>query len=432
MKTSIAIITGIILISFCKLSIAQDTIIKKNNDVILAKIIEISPSEIKYNRFDIPNGPAYSIRRDELLRIKYKNGIVDEFSGQKPVSTTITTATKEEKPVDMSPRYILTMTDGTQLKGKILNETTTEVVFLDNNFGEKTISREKISSLKLEFGDEIRVFTLMDGSIITGKIVNKTASVTVVETKELGVITLHESKIKQVREMEEATITETGKIWFKNPNCTRYLFAPSAIPLKRGEGYYQNIMGAGNAVNFGLNDHVTIGGGLVGPLGAYINAKVGLKLGELVHVGGGAIIGNGFFPINGNNLGMGLGFAVITIGNYDNNITIGSGYGFLNAGGQTDMMEKPLFVANGMARLGKKYALVTENWVVNVQGDPFDRGFTSDSHYETFFSYAFRHMGQKSTLDAGFVNTPGLIAKGWYIGIPYVGFVIRFGNYKDN
>jgi hypothetical protein len=332
----------------------------------------------------------------------------------------------------MSPHYILTMVDGTQLRGKVISETKNEVVFADNNFGEKTIERSKINSIKLEFGEEIRVFTLTDGSIITGKIVNKSATATVVETKELGVITLPESKIKQVRELDEATITETGKIWFKNPNCTRYLFAPSAIPLKRGEGYYQNIYGAGNAVNFGLNDHITLGGGLMGPLGGYINTKVGFKLGGFVHVGAGAILGNGFFPVNGHNLGMGLGVAVVTIGNYDHNITVGSGYGFLNSGGSTDLMEKPLFVANGMARLGKKYALVTENWFVNVQGDPFDRGINTESHYETFFSYAFRYMGQKSTLDAGFVNTPGLITKGWYIGIPYIGFVIRFGNYKDN
>jgi hypothetical protein len=70
--------------------------------------------------------------------------------------------------------------------------------------------------------------------------------------------------------------------------------------------------------------------------------------------------------------------------------------------------------------------------VVNVHGDPFARGISASSHYETFFSYAFRYMGQRSTLDAGFLNTPGLINKGWYIGIPYIGFVIRFGNYKDN
>lgn len=429
MKTSFTLITTIALTAICNMSFAQDTIVKKDRTIILAKILEVSSTEVKYNRFDIQNGPLFTIRKEEISRINYKNGLVDKFADEKPVEKA--PVVKEEKTADTSPRYILTMIDGTQLRGKIISETKTDVVFLDNNFGERTISREKIKNLGLQFGEEIRVFTLTDGSIITGKIINKTDDFTIVNTKELGVITLPEAKIKQVRELEEATITETGKIWFKNPNCTRYLFAPSAMSLKKGEGYYQNIYGLGNAVNFGLNDHITIGGGLVGPLGAYLNAKVGFELGKFVHVGGGAILGNGFFRFNNHNIGAGLGFAVVTIGNYDHNITIGSGYGFINTGG-TELMEKPLYVANGMARLGKKYALVTENWVVNVKGDPFDRGITADSHYETFFSYAFRYMGQKSTLDAGFVNTPGLIKKGWYIGIPYIGFVIRFGNYKDN
>lgn len=429
MKTSFTLLT-IIAFTICKLSLAQDTIFKRNSEVILAKILEVSPTEIKYNRFDLQGGPTYTIRKDEITGIHYKNGLVDEFTAVKAANPK-TEVPKDEKVIDTSPHYILTMIDGTQLRGKIASETKTDVVFLDNNFGEKTIAREKIRSLNLEFGDETRVFTLTDGSIITGKIINKTDNVTIVNTKELGVITLPEAKIKQVRELEEATITEAGKIWFKNPNCTRYLFAPSAIALKKGEGYYQNIYGLGNAVNFGLNDHIAIGGGLVGPLGAYLNAKVGFEIGKLVHIGGGAILGNGFFRFNNHNIGMGLGFAVVTIGNYDHNITIGTGYGFMNTG-STALMEKPLYVANGMARLGKKYALVTENWIVNVKGDPFDRGITADTHYETFFSYAFRYMGQKSTLDAGFVNTPGLIKKGWYIGIPYIGFVIRFGNYKDN
>jgi hypothetical protein len=431
MKTTITTLTTALII-ICKLASAQDTIVKKNSDIIISRILEVSPSEIRYKRFELPDGPTYTINKGEILQIRYSNGMKDDFSSSKPVNIETAQKKKPETAVDMSPRYILTLNDGTQLRGKIISETNTAITFLDNNFGEKQISREKINSLKLEYGDDIRVFTLLDGTIITGKIVNKTTDVTVIETKDLGVITVNSEKIKSIRELEEGTVKETGKIWFKNPNCTRYLFAPSAIQLKKGEGYYQNIYGAGNAVNFGLSDHITIGGGVVGPLGAYLNVKAGVKLGKLVHVGGGAIVGNGFFPVNGNNLGVGLGFAVVTIGNYDHNITVGSGYGFVNSGGSTGPVEKPLFIANGMARLGKKYALVTENWVVNVKGDPFDRGITSDSHYETFFSYAFRYMGQKSTLDAGFVNTPGLIAKGWYIGIPYIGFVIRFGNYKDN
>ncbi|HEX8516360.1 MAG TPA: hypothetical protein VF868_09195 [Bacteroidia bacterium] len=429
MKTYIRLI--ILLSAFSNILPAQDTIIKRDQDHILAKILEISVAEIKYKSFDAQDGPTFVIRKSDVSRIVYKNGMSDVFEAKKPAAAN-TGIVNAELKADTDPRYILTLNDGTQLRGRIISQTAEEVVFLDNNFGEKKISRQKISNTRLEFGEDVKVFTLVDGSIITGKIINKNPETTVVETRDLGTITLPAAKIRNVRALEESKITEEGKIWFRNPNCTRYLFAPSAIQLKKGEGYYQNIYGAGNAVNFGLNDHITVGGGLAGPLGAYINAKVGFKLGKLVHVGGGAIVGNGFFPVNGNNLGVGLGFAVVTIGNYDNNITVGTGYGFLNSGGTTGLQEKPLFVANGMARVGKKFALVTENWVVNVQGDPFDRGINADSHYETFFSYAFRYMGQRSTLDAGFLNTPGLISKGWYIGIPYIGFVIRFGNYKEN
>ncbi|MDQ3045928.1 MAG: hypothetical protein M3R27_00140 [Bacteroidota bacterium] len=430
MKNQFKIFLSILFISALHQASAQDTIVQKSNDMVIANILEISGTTVKYRRFDLPDGPIYTVKREDLIKIKYKNGMVDNFSVEKPGNNE--SELKAPQQVDMTPRYILIMNNGTQLRGKLLSETKTEVVFLDNNLGSKTISRDKISSLKLAYGEEVQVFTLMDGSIITGKIINKTEKETIVETKDLGIVVLQQYKIREVRELEEATITDGGKIWFKNPNCTRYLFAPSAMALKKGEGYYQNIYGLGNAVNYGLTDNFTIGGGLVGPLGGYVNAKVGINLGEYLNVGAGAIAGNGFFPVNGDNLGMGLGFAVVTVGNFDHNITVGAGYGFLNAGGTTDAMEKPLYVINGMARVGKKFALVTENWVVNVQGDPFNRGFESDSHYETFFSYAFRYMGQRSTLDAGFLNTPGLIEQGWYVGIPYIGFVIRFGNYKDN
>jgi hypothetical protein len=421
MKTLISIIISLVISG--PVLFAQDTIIKMNNESVPAKILEISQNEIRYTRSDIPNGPVYTIKKDDIQRIKYSNGSSDAFNSSQ---------TAAEKPIDITPRYILTMIDGTQLKGKVIKETKTEIVFLDNNLGEKTISKNRIKTLNPEYGNDVIVFTLKDGSIITGKIINRSKEAVVIQTVELGIISLPYNNIRNEREFKDATVSETGTIWFKNPNSTRYLFAPSAFQLKKGEGYYQNIYGAGNAVNFGITDNITIGGGLMGPLGAYVNVKAGVKLGEYVNLAGGAIVGNALFPIDGHSTGVGLGFGVVTIGNYDHNITLGSGYGVLNENGKVVQQKKPMYVVNGMARLGKKHAFVTENWIVNIQGDPFDRGIHSSSHYETFFSYAFRFMGERSTLDAGFINTPALIEKGWYIGIPYIGFVIRFGNYKDN
>ncbi|MDF2436032.1 MAG: hypothetical protein K0Q95_408 [Bacteroidota bacterium] len=405
---------------------AQDTIIKMNNTIIVAKVIEVSSGSIRYISPQDVSGPTYIVNKDEIAKIIYKNGATDVFN------TAIGSDKKAAETISKTPKYILVLVDGTKLKGTIKSQSTKEIVFIDDNFGEKTVSKEKIKKQTLEYGELPTAFTLRDGTIINGQILNKNGTEYVVETKELGTITIPASKIKSIRDLNEAIVTNEGKIWFKNPNSTRYLFAPSAFQLKKGEGYYQNIYGAGNAVNYGLSDHLTIGGGLLGPVGVYVNTKLGFKIHDMVHIGVGAIAGNALFPVNGNNLGVGLGFGVLTLGNYDHNITLGGGYGFINSGGTTGAMEKPVFVANGMARVGKKFALVSENWIINVNGPGlFKNDEHKGSHYDTFFSYAFRYMGENSTLDAGFLNTPALIKEGWYVGIPYIGFVIRFGDYKD-
>ncbi len=436
MKTILKIFFSLSLVVICKDVIAQDSIFKLNRQVIVAKVLELTATEVRYKKADMPDGPLYTEMKSEIQKIKYANGSQDIFVAEKKENGT-ETSYKNVEPykaaVDTSRRYIITLDNGTKLKGKIVSQTKTEVVFMDNNIGERTIQRTSIKSVNLEYGDEVRIFTLSDGTIISGKIINKTESATVVESKELGVMVLKQSSITGMRELETGIVTEEGKIWFKNPNCTRYLFAPSAMALKKGEGYYQNIYGVGNAFNYGLSNAVSIGGGLAGPVGVYLNTKAGFKVVKNVHVAVGALFGNSFFPLDGDNFGVGMAFGVITLGSYDHNLTFGASYGFKNSGGETSLFQRPIFVANGTARIGEKFALVTENWIANIHGDPFERGFSSNSdHYDTFFSYAFRYMGQTSTLDAGFLNTPALIEMGWYIGIPYIGFVFRFGKYKDN
>ncbi len=430
-KNSIIILIAIALVINSK-SKAQDTITRVNNEKIIAKIIEITPDRVKYKNTNNLSGPVYSINKSEIIQINYVNGMVDKFN-EAAIVRVDSHSSIESKVIDTSAHYVITLNDGSRLKGKLLRQDKTEVVIVDNNIGEKKIQRTKIKAMELENGSQIMVITMNDGTIISGKILNQTDKYTIVETNDLGTLNLSASKIKNIREFEEATVSNKGSIWFKNPNSTRYLFAPSAFQLKKGEGYYQNIYGAGNAVNYGITNYATIGGGLVGPMGAYINTKLGCQVVKNVNIAGGIIVGNSFFQINDHNVGVGLGFGVVTLGNYDHNITFGAGYGITDDKKGTGWMEKSVYTLNAMARVGKKFALVTENWMVNVKGNPFDRPNFSDgsSHYEVFYSYAFRYMGQKSTLDAGFVNTPGLTEKGWLIGIPYIGFVIRFGKYKD-
>lgn len=53
---------------------AQDVITKRNGEDIQAKILEVNQTEIKYKRFDNPEGPTFVIPKSEILIIRYENG----------------------------------------------------------------------------------------------------------------------------------------------------------------------------------------------------------------------------------------------------------------------------------------------------------------------------------------------------------------------
>jgi hypothetical protein len=56
---------------------AQDIIVLTNGNTIAAKVEEISPTEIKYRRFDNLKGPLIIIYRSEVSSIKFENGTVE-------------------------------------------------------------------------------------------------------------------------------------------------------------------------------------------------------------------------------------------------------------------------------------------------------------------------------------------------------------------
>jgi hypothetical protein len=57
-----------------------DDIVFKNGEELFAKVLEISSSEIKYKKCDNPQGPTYSLEKEKVLMIKYKNGTKDIFN----------------------------------------------------------------------------------------------------------------------------------------------------------------------------------------------------------------------------------------------------------------------------------------------------------------------------------------------------------------
>ncbi len=82
-----------ILISINSL-IAQDTIYKRSGETIVAKISELTPTEIKYKRFDFQDGPTYTVLKSTVESIKYSNGLKESFKKEEIAPTGVTT----EKP----------------------------------------------------------------------------------------------------------------------------------------------------------------------------------------------------------------------------------------------------------------------------------------------------------------------------------------------
>lgn len=66
---------------------AQDTIYKRNGEVIPSKISEISSSEVKYKRFSMPDGAMFIIPRNDVQKIRFANGVIDSFAVSAPVTT---------------------------------------------------------------------------------------------------------------------------------------------------------------------------------------------------------------------------------------------------------------------------------------------------------------------------------------------------------
>jgi len=75
---------GIVLLSLllgcAKFCIAQDTIFQKNGLHIAAKVLEIDKAEVKYKKYENPEGPSYILPKKDIQMIRYQNGTTDTFS----------------------------------------------------------------------------------------------------------------------------------------------------------------------------------------------------------------------------------------------------------------------------------------------------------------------------------------------------------------
>ena len=100
-----------------------------------------------------------------------------------------------------------------------------------------------------------------DGNEFLGEIVFQGSVNIILKTQNFGELTISRTNIKSIKQVNVQQIKD-GKLWSENPQSTRYFWSPNGYGLKKGEGYYQNIWVLWNQFAYGATDYFSFGGGI--------------------------------------------------------------------------------------------------------------------------------------------------------------------------
>ncbi|KAA3438502.1 hypothetical protein [Rufibacter hautae] len=132
---------------------AQDLIIKRNGEEISAKILEITPELVKYQRADYLEGPLISILKKEVFMIKYANGNKETFNAPAPaVSTSMAPSNATTSEPQLMPHV--------KLSGPRLGFT-----LISGSLADKAKEEFSVNPFLTQFGwqFETRIFTTSKG-----------------------------------------------------------------------------------------------------------------------------------------------------------------------------------------------------------------------------------------------------------------------------
>jgi len=251
----------------------------------------------------------------------------------------------------------------------------------------------------------ILTIKMEDGEVYSGELIYMGEEEIKIKTAN-SQINLLVSEVKEIKKEDY----DFSKFRFENPNKTRYFFSPSAEPLEKGEGYYQNVWLSINSVNYGITNNLTIGGGIefvstaLGEPIWFLNPKIGIPIAKDLHIGGGVLLAG----LGGNDVN-GMAYGVFTYGNSDASASIGIGKGFRGDGIST--------VASGTLRLNNSLALLTENYFLPLN-------IESSGINEYIGIHGIRILSKKNTFDVGALVNP--VLSEYIRALPYVGYTRHF------
>jgi hypothetical protein len=226
-----------------------------------------------------------------------------------------------------------------------------------------------------------------------------------------------------VAKAEAATPTSTYRspkgFSVPNPAASRYLYAPSSINMKAGQGYVSQKL-VFTSVAYAPHDNLTLIMGtftLFPPAMTVFGGKASFEISENLHA---SIGGEAFVLGIEQEVPLGLAFGALTWGNEDAHMTLATGY----AGGSFfDGYGIPVMVG-GQWRGSEGVALITENWVI-LDGDDLFGGNVGSALVSFIGSAAIRLVGRRDGpggIQRGLRTREGHPRTTWDLGLVFFSF----------
>jgi len=262
----------------------------------------------------------------------------------------------------------------------------------------------------------VQILKLKDGSEIIGRTVEITESEIVFQSN-LGTSRVSKAEIQEIVVIETKA-ARPGGYWFPNPNVTRLYFAPTGRLPKKGHGYFSTYYLFFPGITGAFSDRVSVGAGfsLFPGVGLerqafYVTPEIGLYQSERNNVAVGGIIASApGWDIDDDDIPtFGALYAIGCYGPPDASLTGGLAFAFAN----DEFEERPAILLGGQGRLSRHVSFVSENW--KFPGADF-----------VLMSYGLRFFGARMSFDLGFFSAWGNNTDMFFPGIPWVDFVYNF------
>ena len=324
---------------------------------------------------------------------------------------------------------VLILQSGIVLNGKIFQEDSSSLIFRIDKYSQQKIFKTAIifiagPNFDLECKDELlnadkkhlKKIELSDGSELHGYIENIEPTSLFFKTESGVQMTIPSDQLNGIESLDQVTVE--GRKYFEDPTRARLFFAPTAIPLKSGKGYFSVNELIFPVVGIGATDFLTLAGGIsIFPFSTnqlyYLTVKVTPLQTKNFDLAGGILYSN----LIGNSVhfkGLGIGYIGGTVFGPEASFTSGIGFGY--TGGS--FSSNPVIMAGGDIRISKSVKIVSENWIPT----------TSES--VIICSLGLRFFGEHVSGDFAlikqfFPNSNDWSPGGWPF-FPWVGFTYNF------